>query len=210
MTILLTLTSIGANAGPFMIYTNSDGFTNPVFGVPVTAEELALGFTSSAYPEDTTTLQIVSVGACENSIFIEVESIITTTTTSSSSTTSTSSTTTTTTTATPTTTTTTTGLPGNIYVENNALSSSVEDFSEITTSLVFPIIAGSNELGTHTGVTTRFIIDMLIINPVCIRVYANGIFLVEDTASVSGLVTMFTGDILASAYIEVIISEGAC
>ncbi len=218
MTILITLTTAGANVGPFMIYTNVDGFTVPVFGVPVSLQDLLDGFTSSAFPEGTTTVRLVSVGACENFIDLEVESIITTTTTSSSTTSTTStstSTSTSTTTSTTTmgpepTTTTTTTLGGNLYIENNALSGSVEDLSEISNDIVFPVTAGFNALGIHLGVTTRFIIDMLVINPVCIRVYADSVLLYSDTASVSGLVTLFTGDIASSAYIEVIISEGPC
>jgi hypothetical protein len=208
MTVLITLTVAGADSGPFNLYSNLDGYTS-AFETGVSKAALLAGYSSSLVPDFTTIIRVMSTGVCTNYIDIPVGLIPTTTTT----TTVAPTTTTTSTTATPTTTTTTTsgmGPAGTIYVENNALSASVEDFSDITTSLVFPIGSSFNESGTHAGVNTSFNIDMLIINPVCITVYVDAIAVYSTSVTVSGIVTMLTGNISASAYIEVIISEGPC
>lgn len=103
MTTLITLSiPLGGDAGPFNLYSNTDGYTLP-FATGISAAALTAGYTSTVVPEGTTVIRVVSTGWCTNYIDITINLIPTTTTTSS---TSTSSTTSTTTTAVPTTTTT--------------------------------------------------------------------------------------------------------
>lgn len=100
MTTLITLNiPVGGDAGPFNLYSNTDGYTVP-FATGISAAALTAGYTSTVVPEGTTIIRVLSTGQCTNYIDITINLITTTTTTSSSSTTST------TTTAVPTTTTT--------------------------------------------------------------------------------------------------------
>lgn len=105
MIALVTLVlPIGGDAGPFNLFSNTDGYIVP-FATNVSAAALIAGYTSTVVPDGTTIIRVKSTGICTNYINIQINLIPTTTTTSSSST---SSTTTTSTTAAPTTTTTTT------------------------------------------------------------------------------------------------------
>ena len=102
MTILITLTlPPGGDAGPFNLYSNTDGYTI-AFASNISASALQAGYTALFVPPGTTTIRVQSVGVCTNFINVPVNVLPTTTTTSSTST----STTTSTTTAIPTTTTT--------------------------------------------------------------------------------------------------------
>lgn len=93
--VLITLTTAGSDTGPFNIYSNVDGFTNP-FEVNVAKASLEAGFTSLNVPDAATTIRVQSLSTiCTNYVDLG----LTTTTTTSTSTTSTSSTTSTTTTA---------------------------------------------------------------------------------------------------------------
>ena len=87
----------GGDAGPFNLYSDSDGYTVP-FATNVSAAALQAGY-SSTVPNDATIIRVISTGLCTNFIDLNINLIPTTTTTSSS--TSTSSTTTTTTTICP-------------------------------------------------------------------------------------------------------------
>jgi hypothetical protein len=104
MTILITLVlPIGGDAGPFNLYSNTDGYTIP-FASNISAAALQAGYTALFVPDGTTTVRVQSDGVCTNFINVQVNVLPTTTTTSSTSTT------TSTTTVDPgTTTTTTTG-----------------------------------------------------------------------------------------------------
>lgn len=100
MTVLITLVlPIGGDAGPFNLYSNTDGYVTP-FATNISASALIAGYIAINVPEGTTVIRVQSVGVCTNFVNVSVNVLPTTTTTSSSSTTSTS------TTAGPTTTTT--------------------------------------------------------------------------------------------------------
>ena len=100
MTILITLVlPTGGDAGPFNLYSNTDGYVAP-FATNISASALIAGYIAINVPEGTTVIRVQSVGVCTNFVNVSVNVLPTTTTTSSSSTTSTS------TTAGPTTTTT--------------------------------------------------------------------------------------------------------
>lgn len=75
MTILLTLEIEGGNLGPFNLYSNTDGYTNP-FATNITKAALEAGYTSTSVPPNTTTVQVKSVGNCSNSIDIVLQNII--------------------------------------------------------------------------------------------------------------------------------------
>lgn len=106
MTVLITLSIAGTDSGPFNLYSNIDGYTT-AFESAVSKVSLLAGYASALVPDFTTTIRVLSTGACTNYVDISVEEPITTTTSSSS--TSTSSTTTTSTSSSTTTTTTTIG-----------------------------------------------------------------------------------------------------
>jgi hypothetical protein len=80
MTIILTIEIEGGNLGPFDLYSNTDGYTDP-FATNITKAALEAGYTSTSVPPDTTTVQVKSVGNCSNSIDIVLENTTTTSTT---------------------------------------------------------------------------------------------------------------------------------
>jgi hypothetical protein len=100
MKVLITLVlPVGGDAGPFNLYSDTDGYVTP-FATNISASALIAGYTVTNVPDGTTIIKVQSVGVCTNFVNVQVNVLPTTTTTSSSSTTSTS------TTAGPTTTTT--------------------------------------------------------------------------------------------------------
>lgn len=103
-TVVITLTTAGADTGPFDLYSNVDGYAVP-FESSVAKGDLEAGYISFLVPDAATTIRVQSDNPlCDN--FIDLLLSGTTTTTSTAS-----PTTTTTTTPTPTTTTTTTSPP---------------------------------------------------------------------------------------------------
>jgi hypothetical protein len=99
-TALITLTTAGADTGPFDLYSDIDGYSVP-FETGVSKASLVAGYTSTLIPDGATIVRVKSDNVlCTNYIDLYLVPT-TTTTTSSTSTTSTSSTTTTTTTAAP-------------------------------------------------------------------------------------------------------------
>ena len=101
MFVFITLTSAGADAGPFNLYSNADGYVS-AFATNVPKATLLAGYAATV-PAGTTTVRIMSAGVCTNYIDVAISATTTTTTT-----TGTPTTTTTTTTMAATTTTTTT------------------------------------------------------------------------------------------------------
>lgn len=101
MTVIITFSTVGTDAGPFNLYSNLDGYSS-AFALGVTKAQLLAGYPSFAVPNGTTVIRAKSFGACTNFVDLPIIPAPTTTTTSSSSTstttTSTSSSTTTTTT----------------------------------------------------------------------------------------------------------------
>jgi hypothetical protein len=118
MDVLITLTTAGADTGPFNLFSNVDNYTT-AFATGVAKSALVAGYLSTAVPASTNYIRVRSTGRCTNyiDIFVTGSATTTTTTTSGGSPTTTTTTTsggggTTTTTTTagggPTTTTTTT------------------------------------------------------------------------------------------------------
>ena len=108
MTVLITLTTAGADSGPFDLYSNIDGYTS-AFETGVSKSALLAGYSSALVPDYTTVIRVLSTGDCTNYIDIVLFSPTTTST-------STLPVTTTTTTTGGITTTTTTTLPCLQYV----------------------------------------------------------------------------------------------
>lgn len=93
ITVIITLTTAGADTGPFDLYSNIDGFLSP-FETSVAKVDLEAGYISYLVPDGTSTVRVQSNGVlCEN--FIDLSIGTTTTTTSTSSTSSTTTVTTT-------------------------------------------------------------------------------------------------------------------
>lgn len=73
MTVTITLTTAGGDTGPFNLY--SDTSTPPytsAFDTNVPKASLTAGFTTSNVPDGTTTIRVMSTGACKNYIDIPV------------------------------------------------------------------------------------------------------------------------------------------
>ena len=77
MYVFITLTSAGADSGPFNLYSNVDGFIS-AFATGVSRTALLAGYSVIA-PAGTTIVRIMSNGVCTN--FIDVTVSVTTTTT---------------------------------------------------------------------------------------------------------------------------------
>lgn len=118
MNVLITLTTAGADTGPFNLYSNVDNYTT-AFETNISRGILEAGYTSLYVPSGTTSIRVKSVGVCTNYVDIGINVPTTTTTSTTAAPTTTSTTTaapvgTTTTTTTyvgPSTTTTTTEAP---------------------------------------------------------------------------------------------------
>ena len=79
MTILITLTTVGADCSTFDIYSNVDGFIS-AFETDVPKASLSSGFSSANVPDGTTVIRVKAKGVCTNYIDINLSSITTTTT----------------------------------------------------------------------------------------------------------------------------------
>lgn len=72
MTVLITLTTIGIDAGPFDLFSSVDGYTT-AFDFSVPSSYLLAGYAASTVPDYTNTIRIMSVGGlCSNYIDIPV------------------------------------------------------------------------------------------------------------------------------------------
>jgi hypothetical protein len=81
MTVFITLSTAGDNAGPFNLYSNIDGYTT-AFESGIDKTLLLAGYASSLVPDYTTTVRVLSTGDCTNYIDLLLSGTTTTTTTS--------------------------------------------------------------------------------------------------------------------------------
>jgi hypothetical protein len=82
MTVFITLTTAGADSGPFNLYSDVDAFSAP-FEIGVSKIDLTSGYASSLVPDLATTIRVISTSTlCTNYVDILIESTTTTTTTS--------------------------------------------------------------------------------------------------------------------------------
>lgn len=91
MTVIITLTALGSDTGPFNLYSNADGFTTAL-ATGIAKATLEAGYSLTNVPDTATFVRAKSAGACTNYIDLSVSGIPTTTTTSTSSTSSTTTT----------------------------------------------------------------------------------------------------------------------
>lgn len=81
MTVYITFSSVGTDAGPFNLYSNVDGYASP-FAVNVPKASLLAGYPSASVPDGTTIIRARSTGVCTNFTDLPVlPAPITTTTT---------------------------------------------------------------------------------------------------------------------------------
>lgn len=80
MTVLLTLTTAGADTGPFNLFSNLDEYTS-AFETGVLKVDLESGYLSYLVPDGTTTIRVMSDGACLNYVDLQINLTTTTTTT---------------------------------------------------------------------------------------------------------------------------------
>jgi hypothetical protein len=79
MTVLITLTTAGADSGPFFdLYSNVDGYSVP-FETGVSKSALVAGYMSSSVPNGTTIVRVYSNGLCVNYIDLTITTTTTTT-----------------------------------------------------------------------------------------------------------------------------------
>ena len=71
-TMLITLTSAGADTGPFNLFSDVNGYSTP-FELGVDKGDLLAGYTSSVIPDGTVIVRVTSTGTCGNYIDIPVE-----------------------------------------------------------------------------------------------------------------------------------------
>ena len=67
MTVLITLTTAGADTGPFDLYSNLDGYVS-AFETGVSKSSLLAGYSSALVPDGTSVIRIKSNGNCVNYI----------------------------------------------------------------------------------------------------------------------------------------------
>ena len=79
-TVLITLTTAGANTGPFDLYSDADSYVTP-FENNVPKASLVSGYTSSLVPDLATIVRVKSDAACTNYIDLTIVTTTTTTTT---------------------------------------------------------------------------------------------------------------------------------
>jgi hypothetical protein len=77
-TVLITLTTAGADTGPFDLYSDADSYVTP-FENNVPKSSLVSGYTSTLVPDLATIIRVQSDGTCTN--FIDLGIVTTTTTT---------------------------------------------------------------------------------------------------------------------------------
>jgi hypothetical protein len=82
MTVLITLTTVGADSGPtYNLYSSPDGTTFTPFATGITKVALLAGYPDTV-PDGTTTIRVTSIGTlCTNHIDLTVGVVPTTTTT---------------------------------------------------------------------------------------------------------------------------------
>lgn len=80
MTVLITLTTAGADSGPFDLYSDLDGYVS-AFESGVDKALLEAGYASALVPDYTTTIRVKSNGVCTNYVDIPVVTPTTTTST---------------------------------------------------------------------------------------------------------------------------------
>jgi hypothetical protein len=77
-TVLITLTTAGADTGPFDLFSDADSYVTP-FETGIAKVALTSGYTSSLVPDLATIIRVQSDSVCTN--YIDLSIVVTTTTT---------------------------------------------------------------------------------------------------------------------------------
>lgn len=81
MTVLITLTTAGADTGPFNLYSDLDGYIS-AFETGVAKIDLVAGYASALVPDGTVTIRVMSDSTlCTNYVDVILDATTTTTTT---------------------------------------------------------------------------------------------------------------------------------
>lgn len=147
MIVLVTLTTPGADTGPFNLYSSIDLINPLVTGISRAA--LIAGYTLNSVPDAATYVRVTSTGACTNSLNINITNPVSPTTTTTTTIAGTTTTTTTSGGGPTTTTTTTTSVPVTCTLYQN---NEVNDVTGVNyTSCAGDVIVGAILYGTDTG-----------------------------------------------------------
>lgn len=79
-TVLITLTTAGADTGPFSLYSDADGYVS-AFETSVAKSSLVAGYTSNLVPDLATIVRVQSTNLCTNYVDLTITGTTTTTTT---------------------------------------------------------------------------------------------------------------------------------
>lgn len=200
MTVLITLTTAGADTGPFDLYSNVDGYVS-AFETGVSKAALQAGYSSAVVPNGTTTIRIKSTGTCLN--YIDVTVVTTTTTT---------------TTGTPTTTTTTTIFGDTFFITNGSTNSTINNITVSAASFYFlntgslPVGPSQTASGTHSALVSANIdVDVTqSLGNACLTLYVNTIAVAQQNVGSTGVYT-FTGITFGTTdLVEFEIVDGTC
>ena len=85
MNVLITLTTAGADTGPFNLYSNTDSYVT-AFQTNIAKSLLVAGYTSTVVPAGTTTVRVKSTGLCTTYVDLFITGPSTTTTTTATTT----------------------------------------------------------------------------------------------------------------------------
>jgi len=129
MIVFIQLTIAGTDAGPFDLYSDSDGYVTP-FATAVPKLTLTAG-TNFTIPDDALNIKAVSVGVCTNNIIIPIGTTTSTTTTTTTGGPTTTSTSTSTSSSTTTSTTTVIVIPCFTYTLSTTAPSFTFDYNYI-------------------------------------------------------------------------------
>jgi hypothetical protein len=151
--ILITLTTAGADTDNFSLYTDLDGYTTPI-ETGISKAFLVIGYVSNLVPDGATVIRVQSVSACTNYVDFPITGITTTTTSTTTSTTTpeptTTSTTTSTTTPEPTTTSTTTSTT---TPEPTTTSTTTSTTTAACDCTYYNVVVTSEDINNATGNT---------------------------------------------------------
>jgi hypothetical protein len=78
--VTITLTTAGADTGPFDLYSDVDGYT-AAFETGVLKVDLVAGYTSPLVPNGTSIIRVKSTAVCTNYVDLPIAGVTTTTTT---------------------------------------------------------------------------------------------------------------------------------
>jgi hypothetical protein len=178
------LTTPTTDAGPFSMYSNVDSYAS-AFATGISKSALLAGYYTTAIPNLTTIVRLVSTGVCTNQVDFNMPATTTTTTTAAPTTTTTTATptTTTTTTVAPTTTTTTTAAPTTTTTTAAPTTTTTTTVAPTTTTTTtIPSIPLFFTFDTSGGSTRNA------------RLYINEIEIIDTNISYSDTIPVYAGD----------------